>query len=195
MRHIQRKLQLLPLHSSSMPEAILVQEIHGSSFATARQKPWAMIMFGPIHIGLTSAFCQHCESDSFVRSYHAGTVALLHEDVPERSNDIKSLMESDAAELSLSILSAPCLVTGTPLIIKELKVHPPAHVKKFLKRISPLLFMPMAPQKLSGNVLRSICPNCSAQLLDTGNQPEFSSPVLDEDGMFDLTPIASIGQL
>lgn len=178
-----------------MGESVILQEVNNTPFASVREKPWAMILFGPIHIGLTTAFCEHCEADSLTRTYHAGRISLIAEDCPENEASNKAVLTSDPCELALSLLAAPCIVTGGPLLVREIRVHPPEHVKEFLKRASPLLFLPMAPQRLIAKVLRSVCPNCGQPLPIRNVQPRFSTPILDGDGMFDVTPIAVLAQL
>lgn len=172
-----------------------LQNLATSPFGSVRTTPWAMILLGPLHVGLHRVSCPNCDSDSLIRSYHSATVALLHEDSPDLAEQRRELGRDDEIALSQKVMNAPCWVTAGPVQIKALMTPPAPFVREFSKRASLSFFLPLAQNKLIAGLLGSTCPNCQTELKSKPRPAEFIVAVTDAHGDFDMRPMPAVGNL
>lgn len=179
-----------------MTQAVVeLQNLASSPFGSVRSRPWAVVLLGPLHVGIHRVSCPQCDSDSLIRTYHSATVALLHEDTPELVEQRRELGRNDEIALTQKVMTAPCWVTGGPLQIKSLATPPAAFVREFIKRMSLSLYLPMAQNKLVDGLLGSVCPNCQAELSSRPRRAEVIVVVTDAHGDFEMRPMPAVGIL
>lgn len=179
-----------------MPKAVVyLQDLSESAYSSARKTPWAMVLLGPVYVGLHRSTCSHCDEDSLVRTYGADKVALLHEDSQENYEKRKELGRADAIAIVQKTIDSPCWVTGGPLNLMGQATPPAAFVREFCKRVSTSLFLPTAQHKLFNSLLGSVCPSCQSELGPQRRPNELILAVTDARGDFDLQPMPAVGFL
>jgi hypothetical protein len=178
--------------------SLKLEQLSGTPFASVRDEPWHMILAGPLMVGLHRTACA-CGASALLRTYHAGTVALLRPDADDEAATIdrRQLGTSDAVDLAMRFAQSPCWVHGGPLRLRSLRAAPPVHVRETIAQAVDAMGVQLAPHRRldcagGRSVLADTCPSCGSALDDPcSGSPDLLIVVVDEHGA-DMRPVAMV---